>query len=231
MLNDIKHDLQRLANPKKAKILSGFFKTGKGQYGEGDIFLGITVPEQRKTAKKYTSLTLGEIQELLSSGIHEHRLTALFVLIDKYKKSDSVGKKEIFEFYLNNTKKINNWDLIDLSAEKILGAYLLEKNKSILYKLAKANNLWEKRIAVLSTFQFIKNNKFEDTFKIAELLLNNNHDLIHKAVGWMLREIGKRNQAAEEQFLKKHYKEMPRTMLRYAIERFDENKRRFYFGK
>src|SRR3989344_8720240 len=155
MLNEIKHDLQKLANPKKAKILSGFFKTGKGQYGEGDIFLGITVPEQRKIAKKYTSLTLREIQELLSSDIHEHRLTALFVLIDKYKKSDSIGKKEIFEFYLNNTKKINNWDLIDLSAEKILGTYLLEKDKSILHTLAKSNNLWEKRIAILSTFQFI----------------------------------------------------------------------------
>ena len=231
MLNEIKHDLQKLANPKKAKILSGFFKTGKGQYGEGDIFLGITVPEQRKIAKKYTSLTLREIQELLSSDIHEHRLTALFVLIDKYKKSDSIGKKEIFEFYLNNTKKINNWDLIDLSAEKILGTYLLEKDKSILHTLAKSNNLWEKRIAILSTFQFIKNNKFEDTLKIAELLLDDNHDLIHKAVGWMLREIGKRNQAAEEQFLKKHCKEMPRTTLRYAIERFDENKRKLYLGK
>ena len=221
----IKQDLQKLKDPEKAEILSRFFKTGKGEYGEGDIFLGIKVPEQRKIAKNY-NLSLKEIQELLSSNIHEYRLTALFILISKYKKSD---KKQIVNFYLKNTKNINNWDLVDISAPKILGDYLLDKDKSVLYNLAKSNNLWERRIAILSTFTFIRNNQFEDTLNISEILLNDKHDLIHKAVGWMLREIGKKDQEIEENFLDKHYKNMPRTMLRYAIEKFEENKRKFYF--
>jgi 3-methyladenine DNA glycosylase AlkD len=231
MLNQIKTDLKNLRNPEKAKVLQKFFKTGKNQYGEGDIFLGINVPEQRKIAKKYSDLTLKELKKLLSSKIHEHRLTSLLILIIKFNKTDEHGKKEIVNFYLNNTNYINNWDLVDLSADKILGKYLLDKDKSILYKLAKSDNLWERRIAIISTFAFIKNNNFKDTLKIAELLLEDDHDLIHKAVGWMLREIGKRDQKIEEIFLKKHYKKMPRTMLRYAIERFDENKRKFYLKK
>jgi len=226
----IKKDLQKLANPKQAEILQRFFKTGKGEYGEGDIFLGIKVPEQREVAKKY-DLTLEEIQDLLSDKVHEYRLTALFILVNKYKKSDKKNKKEIFDFYLKNTKSINNWDLVDLSAPNIVGDYLLDKDKSILYKLAKSDNLWEKRIAVLATFAFIKDNQFEDAFKISEILLKDNHDLIHKAVGWMLREIGKRNLEAEERFLNNHYKKMPRTMLRYAIERFPESKRKYYLKK
>ena len=225
----IKKDLQKLANPKQAEILQRFFKTGKGEYGEGDIFLGIKVPEQREVAKKY-DLTLEEIQDLLSDKVHEYRLTALFILVNKYKKSDKKNKKEIFDFYLKNTKSINNWDLVDLSAPNIVGDYLLDKDKSILYKLAKSDNLWEKRIAVLATFAFIKDNQFEDAFKISEILLKDNHDLIHKAVGWMLREIGKRNLEAEERFLNNHYKKMPRTMLRYAIERFPESKRKYYLN-
>jgi len=225
----IKKDLQKLANPKQAKLLQRFFKTGKGEYGEGDIFLGIKVPEQRKIAKKYSDLTLKYIQELLSSKIHEHRLVALFILVDKYKQAKN--KKELVDFYLKNTKYINNWDLVDLSAPNIVGDYLLDKDKSILYKLAKSDNLWEKRIAVLATFAFIKDNQFEDAFKISEILLKDNHDLIHKAVGWMLREIGKRNLEAEERFLNNHYKKMPRTMLRYAIERFPESKRKYYLKK
>jgi 3-methyladenine DNA glycosylase AlkD len=228
MLDQVKRDLQQLSNPEKAEKLSSFFKTGKGQYGEGDIFLGIPVPEQRKVAKRYRDLPLNDLQILLSSKIHEHRLTALLILISKYAKADDSGKEEIYNFYLKNTENINNWDLVDVSAPKIIGEYLSNKDKSILYKLAKSEDLWERRISILSTFKFIRVNDFEDALNISQLLLNDKHDLIHKAVGWMLREIGKRNQEIEEQFLRKHSKQMPRTMLRYAIEKFDENKRKFY---
>ena len=228
MLSKLKSELEQLSNPSKAKIQSSFFKTNKGQYSEGDIFLGVTVPETRKIANKYLNLQLTEIQQLLSSKIHDHRLIALLILVENFKKSKD---KNIPQFYLQNLKQVNNWDLVDLSADKILGQYLLDKDKSILYKLAQSNNLWERRVAIISTFQFIKNNQFEDTLKISEILLNDKHDLIHKAVGWMLRELGKRNQELEEQFLKKHYKTMPRTMLRYAIEKFDEVKRKQYLSK
>ena len=227
-LDSLKKDIERLSNPSKAKLLQRFFKTGKGEYGEGDIFLGIQVPEQRKIARKYKDLELNEIQELLKSKIHEYRLIALLILVEKYVKS--LNKKEIVDFYLKNTRNINNWDLVDLTSHKILGEYLKDKDRSILFKLAKSKNLWEKRISIISTFAFIRNNDFNDSFKIAELLLKDKHDLIHKAVGWMLREIGKKDQDAEERFLKKYYKTMPRTMLRYAIERFDEKKKRFYMN-
>jgi 3-methyladenine DNA glycosylase AlkD len=231
-LKQIQKDLQRLKNKEKAKILQGFFKTGKGQYGEGDIFLGIIVPLQRKTASNYKDLTLQDIQKLLKSKIHEYRLTALFILIHQYNKADEKKKKKIFNLYLENTNNINNWDLIDLSAPNIVGNYLLDKDRNILYKLANSNSLWEKRISILSTFEFIKNNEYKDTLKISRILLNDNHDLIHKSVGWMLREVGKRvSQQKEEEFLKKHYKNMPRTMLRYAIERFEETKRQSYLKK
>lgn len=226
----VKQDLKKLANPKQAALLQRFFKTGKGEYGEGDIFLGIKVPEQRKIANKY-DLDLKEIQGLLNSKIHEHRLTSLFILIKKYNKSNENERKKIFEFYLRNTKNINNWDLIDLSAPKIVGNYLLDKDRSVLYKLAKSNSLWEKRISILATAAFIVNDEYKDTLRIAEILLNDKHDLIHKGVGWMLREVGKRDQKIEEEFLKKYYKKMPRTMLRYAIEKFEENKRQFYLKR
>jgi len=231
MLNQIKDDLLQLSNPEKAKNLSRFFQTGKGQYGEGDVFLGIAVPEQRRIAKRYLNLPLDDIQELLSSEIHEHRLTALLILVSKYGKADNPGKEEIFRFYLKNTENINNWDLVDLTAPKIVGDYLLNKDTSILFKLAKSNNLWERRIAVLSTFKFIDNNDFEDALSISKLLLHDKHDLIHKAVGWMLREIGKKDQKIEEHFLSKHHMQMPRTMLRYAIEKFEENKRKSYLSQ
>jgi len=231
-IEQIKKDLENLANPEKAKLLQRFFKTAKGEYGEGDIFLGIMVPQQRKVANKHKDLTLNQLQQLLKSNIHEHRLTAIFILVHKYKKTNQKTKKQIFNFYLKNTNRINNWDLIDLSAPNIVGNYLLDKPKDILYKLARSKSLWEKRIAILSTFAFIANNEYKDTLKISEILLNDSHDLIHKGVGWMLREVGKRvSQQKEEQFLKKHYKNMPRTMLRYAIERFPENKRKFYMKK
>ena len=231
MLNQIKKDLLQLGNPEKAKKLSGFFKTGKGQYGEGDVFLGIPVPEQRKVANRYIDLSLDDLQELLRSKIHEYRLTALLILVSKYGKADSSGKDEIFGFYLNNTEYVNNWDLVDSSAPKIVGDYLVNKDRSILFKLAKSSNLWERRIAVLATFMFIRNNDFEDALRISKLLLHDEHDLIHKAVGWMLREIGKRDQAPIEHFLDEYNTQMPRTMLRYAIERFDENKRKFYLAQ
>ncbi|MBI4980108.1 DNA alkylation repair protein [Candidatus Woesearchaeota archaeon] len=231
MLISLQQDLAKLADAEKAELYAKFFKTGKGEYGEGDKFLGIVVPEQREAAKKYSKLSLSELQQLLSSNIHEYRLTALFILINKYQKATETEKKELFDFYLKNTKNINNWDLVDSSAPYIVGDYLLDKGdtkKSILYQLAKSVNLWERRIAILSTQAFIRKEQFDDTLKIAEILLNDNHDLIHKAVGWMLREIGNRNQEVEEEFLKKHYTTMPRTMLRYAIEKFEENKRKPY---
>ncbi|MBU2562748.1 MAG: DNA alkylation repair protein [Nanoarchaeota archaeon] len=226
MLKNLQKDLENLANPKQAEILQRFFKTGKGGYGEGDIFLGIKVPFQRKVAKNYSELGLNELQKLLNSKIHEHRLTGLIILENKYKKLEN--KKNIFDFYLKNTQKINNWDLVDLSAPNIIGDFLLDKDRDILVQLAKSQNLWEKRIAIVSTFSFIRNNQFKDTLKISEILLNDSHDLIHKAVGWMLREVGKKEVKVLEEFLKKHYKNMPRTMLRYAIEKFEEGRRKEY---
>ncbi len=220
----VKSDLRLLSDPKKAQILSRFFKTGKGQYGEGDIFLGISVPNQRKVARKYSDLELNELQKLLNSKIHEHRLTSILILVDKYKKD----RKIIFDFYLKNTKNINNWDLVDLSAPNIVGNFLLNSNRKVLYKLVRSNNLWEKRIAILATAAFIKNNDFEDILKISKILINDKHDLIHKALGWMLREVGKKDQEVLEKFLNDHCRQMPRTMLRYAIERFEENKRKSY---
>ena len=224
-------EFKKISNPRQAKVLQRFFKTGKGEYGEGDIFLGVKVPDQRKIANKFSELSLKDLEELLKSEIHEYRMTALLVLIKQYEKADEEDKKKIFDFYLKNSRNINNWDLVDISAPKIVGDFLLDKSKSILYKLAKSNNLWEKRIAIISTIAFIRNNEFDDTLKISKILLKDQHDLIHKAVGWMLREVGKRDQKVEEEFLKKHYSKMPRVMLRYAIERFEEKKRKFYLEK
>ena len=226
----VKRELEKLKNPEKAKVLSRFFKTGKGEYGEGDIFLGVNVPEQRKIAKKYRDAGFRELKNLLSSGIHEHRLTALLILVEKYKAADENMKNQVADFYITNLTSVDNWDLVDLSADKILGDYFFDKDKSIFYKLAKSGNLWERRASIVATFNFIRKGKFDETLRIAELLLSDKHDLIHKAVGWMLREIGKRDQEVEENFLRKHHKKMPRTMLRYATERFSENKRRFYLS-
>ncbi len=228
MLNEIKKELESKADKEKAKIYQRFFKTGKGEYSEGDVFIGLTVPQQREIAKKYINLELNDVKVLLGNKIHEYRLTGFLILVYKFEKEN---QKEIYNFYLENLQHANNWDLIDCIADKIVGKYLIDKDKKILYDFAKSDNLWKKRISIISTFEFIKNNKFGDTLKISEILLNDKHDLIHKAVGWMLREIGKRNLKTEEEFLKKHYKKMPRTMLRYAIERFDGDKRRFYLNK
>jgi 3-methyladenine DNA glycosylase AlkD len=228
MLNKLIEDLQKLGSPEKAEILQRFFKTGKGQYGEGDIFLGIMVPEQRKLARKYSDLSLPKIQELLKSKIHEHRLVGLIILNEKYKKSDERNRANIFNFYLKNTKKINNWDLVDLSAPNIVGDFLSDKKKKILYDLASSENLWEKRISIIATSSFIRKSEFEDALRISRILMGDSHDLIHKAVGWMLREIGKKDLETLERFLREHYKSMPRTMLRYSIERFPEDKRKKY---
>jgi 3-methyladenine DNA glycosylase AlkD len=228
---EIKKELNSLKNPAKAAILQRFFKTGKGEYGEGDIFLGITVPEQRKVAARYKDLPLKKIKELLESNIHEHRLTGLMILVFKFKKAKEEEKKEIFDFYLNHTGRINNWDLVDLSSPNIVGEWLLFKDKDIIYKLAFSANFWERRIAAVSTLRFIKENSLDDTFAVAELLLKDEHDLIHKAVGWMLREAGKKDQKKLEAFLDKNSQKMPRTMLRYAIEKFTEEKRKHYLGK
>jgi len=199
-----------------------------GEYGEGDVFVGVTVPELRKLAKEYKTITLKEVKHLLRSPIHEERLLSLFLLIHRYSKGDEPEKKRIFELYLKNTNFINNWDLVDSSAGHIVGAFLFNKSKKPLYDLVKSDNLWERRISIISTFYFIKNNQFSDTLKISKILLPDKEALIHKAVGWMLREVGKRDISIEEPFLKKHYKNMPRTMLRYAIEKFPELKRQLY---
>ncbi len=227
-LEQLKLTLKKTANPKKAKDLQWFFKTGSGEYAEGDIFIGIVVPTLRKISKDFYELSLDSISELLSSPIHEERLISLFILIQKFNKSTDAEKEKIFNLYLKKTKHINNWDLVDLSAPQIAGNFLFNKNHDILLKLAKSQLLWERRISIIATFYFIKNIEFDSTLKIAEILLLDKHDLIQKAVGWMLREIGKRDFKTEEKFLKIHYKNMPRTMLRYAIEKFPENLRQDY---
>jgi 3-methyladenine DNA glycosylase AlkD len=228
----LRKELESLADKKQTTNLQRFFKTGPGEYGEGDVFLGLKVPVQRQVAKKHKELSLADIQQLLSSKIHEHRLIALLILMQKFDTAEENAKKKIFELYLKNTANINNWDLIDLSAPNIIGAYLLDKPRDILYKLAKSSSIWEKRIAMLATFEFIAEGETKDALAIAEILVNDKHDLIQKAVGWMLRELGKRvSQDEEEKFLRKYYKTMPRTALRYAIERFDEKKKDFYMRK
>lgn len=230
---EIEKVIENSANPEKAKLLGRFFKTGKGEYGQGDLFLGIMVPVQREIAKKFKNLPIKEIEKLIDSKIHEKRMIGLFILIDKYKKADENDKREIFDFYLKkaNENKVNNWDLVDLSAPNIVGSFLIDKDRKILYKLVKSDKLWERRIAVLGTFAFIRHNDFQDSLKMAEMLMNDEHDLIHKAVGWMLREIGKRNEKILQNFLDKNCSRMPRTMLRYAIERLPEKMSKDYLNR
>ena len=229
MVKEIEKDLKAVSSKDKADHCARFFKTGKGEYGEGDLFAGINNPDIRTLAKKYyKEMSFEDIGYFLAHEIHEYRMFSLICLTHKFEKGDEREKKKIYDIYLRNTKHINNWDLVDLSAYKIVGKYLLDKDRTILYELANSKDMWEQRIAIISTFEFIRNNDLEDTFKISEILLNHEHDLIHKAVGWMLREAGKRDLEREEKFLKKHYKNMPRTMLRYAIEKFEEGKRQGY---
>jgi 3-methyladenine DNA glycosylase AlkD len=225
---DIRKLLNELKNPEKAKILQRFFKTGPGEYGEGDVFLGVTVPQLRMVSKECDVAAIGEAEALLQSPIHEERLLALLILIRKYGREDESGKRAIYSLYLKSTRWINNWDLVDLSAPNIVGDYLMTRSRKPLYRLARSSLLWERRVAILATFRFIREGEFGDTLGISKILLRDEEDLIQKAVGWMLREVGKRDLAAEESFLKEHYRRMPRTMLRYAIERFPAAKRELY---
>jgi len=229
-LSDLKRKVKKISNPAQAKNLQRFFKTGKGLYGEGDIFAGIMVPQSRKLAQEFSNLPFSDLDQLIKSKIHEERLIALLILVHNFEKTEYKGRKKIFDFYLKNTKYINNWDLVDLSAPRVVGNYLLNKPRAVLYKLVKSKNLWERRIAVLATFMFIKNNQFKDSLEISKILLSDSHDLIHKAVGWMLREVGKKSLNVELKFLNKYSKKMPRTTLRYAIERFPENLRKKYLN-
>jgi 3-methyladenine DNA glycosylase AlkD len=229
-LNELKKIIASSANKKHAEVMQRFFKTGKGEYGEGDKFVGIKVPVQRKIALRFYNLELTDLQKLLKSPVHEERLISLLILVNKYRRGHEKVKERIFKFYLKNRKRINNWDLVDLSAPKIVGDFLLDRNKKILFALAHSPNLWERRIAIISTFTFIRNENYKPTVFIAKVLLNDDHDLIHKAVGWMLREIGNRDVQLLEKFLRSRYRNMPRTMLRYAIEKFPEAKRKKYLN-
>lgn len=228
----ILQELLSKRDTRKEEVFVRFFKTGKGQYGECDLFLGISVPETRKIALKYKNLSLEKIQKLLNNKYHECRLAALMILVYQFKKGSDKLKTKIFNFYLKNTKNINNWDLVDLSVYHIVGDYLLHKDKKILYKLAKSKNLWERRMSIVSTFAFIKNGELDDTFNITKILISDKEDLIHKACGWMLREAGKRVSEKElVSFLEDNSLNMPRTMLRYAIERLPKPKRQYFLKK
>ena len=227
-VQDIQKRLQKLGDKKRAAISQRFFKTGPGEYGEGDKFIGIRVPVLRALVKEYADLSVAQILILLRSHIHEERLLALLLLVDSFSKGDDAARTSIYELYLKNTEFVNNWDLVDSSAEHIVGAYLMDRSKAVLYRLAESEDMWERRISVISPFHFIKRHEFSETLKVSKMLLFDRQDLIHKATGWMLREIGKRQLQTEESFLKAHYKNMPRTMLRYAIEKFPEQKRQRY---
>jgi 3-methyladenine DNA glycosylase AlkD len=226
MLQKLILGIHSLRNPEKAKVMQGFFKTGPGEYGEGDIFLGLSVPKQRVLAKKYLGLNFLNIQKLLDSKIHEHRMVGVLILVYKFQKEEKTRRGDIFNFYLKNATKINNWDLVDVSSHHIVGGFLSDKRKDVLYELAVSENLWEKRISIVSCYYFIREEEFRDALRIFEMHLGDSHDLIHKAVGWMLREIGKRDEKVLLEFLEKHYSKLPRTTLRYAIERFEEGKRK-----
>ena len=227
---EIRKELKKLASVKAARLALRFFKTGAGQYGEGDRFLGVTVPSLRVIAGKYRAMPLAQILPLLRSRFHEERMLALLLLVQKSAAGSEGEKSKIYRLYLANTKYVNNWDLVDTSAAFIVGAYLAEKDKQPLYKLARSKSMWERRISIIATLHLIRNNDFRDALAISLILKNDKEDLIHKAVGWMLREVGNRCLAAEEKFLKQHYQHMPRTMLRYAIEKFPAKKRRAYLA-
>ncbi|NGP88442.1 DNA alkylation repair protein [Fodinibius halophilus] len=227
---EVQQALREKENPERAERSQKFFKTGPGEYGEGDRFLGIPTPQIRNIAKDFNELSLPETEKLLQSEWHEERLCALVIMVHKAEKADETSHKKLFNLYKRNTRYVNNWDLVDSSAHYIVGRYLMDKDRDILYSWAKSDNLWERRIAIISTFYFIHQEEYEDTLALAEILLNDNHDLIHKAVGWMLREIGNRDRKCEKRFLDQHVQQMPRTMLRYAIEKFPEDERQHYLS-
>jgi len=227
----IKRLLRSFASKEKAALLMRFFKTGPGQYGEGDRFLGIMVPQTRQVVKEFRDAPLPAVMKLLRSPWHEERLCALLLLVNKFQRGDDALRKRIFGLYMRNTRHINNWDLVDLSAHKIVGPYLDGGSRALLYRLVRSMNIWERRIAVIATFHYVARSEFRDSLALAEMLLDDDHDLMHKAVGWMLREVGKKDVAVLEGFLKRHHGRMPRTALRYAIERFPEAKRKRYLRK
>jgi 3-methyladenine DNA glycosylase AlkD len=229
-LATLREELYGLADPADAVFLQRFFKTGPGEYGAGDKFLGLRVPALRRLARDYRQLRDEHAIEMLTSSWHEERLLALMLLIDGYGRGDSTRRDRIHDAYLAHTRYINNWDLVDASAASIVGQHLEARAIALLERLARSDDVWERRIAIISTLHFIRQNEFGPTLKIATLLLRDSHDLIHKAVGWMLREVGKRDRRAEDAFLKKHYRVMPRTMLRYAIERHPEKARKQYLA-
>ena len=228
---EIRESLLVFADPEKASVLQGFFKTAKGAYGEGDKFVGIPVPKTRSVAKQYVYVAPEDVLPLLSDAVHECRLLALLIWVAQFPKSDKLRRKRIFDLYLSNTDKINNWDLVDLSAAQIVGGYLEEQDHTPLYRLAQSSLIWEQRISIVSTWQWIRKGRFDDTLAIADILLYNKHDLIRKAVGWMLREVGKKDKIRLCTFLDTRYRDMPRTMLRYAIEKFSPEERRHYMQK
>lgn len=227
---DVLRELRKLGTKERAASSAWYFKTRKGEYGYGDVFTGVTVPEQRKLAKMFSSLSLSEITRLLENKIHEARLTSLIILVEQYKKGNSVARRKIAKFYLAHIKYINNWDLVDTSASNILGQELLNKKREILYLLVKSTNLWERRIAIVASFAFIREGDFADTLNLSGLLLNDKEDLIHKAVGWMLREVGKQSRPTLIRFLNENTSRMPRTTLRYAIEHFSEKERKRFMN-
>lgn len=227
-LATIRRRLRQLGNREDAKVLQWFFKTGPGEYGEGDVFLGIRVPVLRKQEAKYSTACEPVLSGLLHSPIHEERLLALMIMVRQFEQGDAAGRKRLYQFYLANTDRINNWDLVDASAPQIIGGYLLDKPRKPLYRLVRSSSLWERRIAMLATLAFIRNGEFTDTLAIADALLSDREDLMHKAAGWMLREVGKRDRTVLETFLESRCRVMPRTMLRYAIERFPESRRQEY---
>jgi len=228
--NDVIKELKKLGSPERAKASLWFFKTGKGDYGHGDVFFGVSTPLQRKIAKRSEALPLNELAKLLKNRVHECRFTALVIMVRRFERGDLKEKERVAKFYIAHRKHVNNWDLVDSSASYILGRHLLDKERSILFRFARSKDLWERRIAVISTAAFIREGDLSDTFRISEMLLKDKHDLIHKAAGWMLREAGNRSRQAEEAFLKKYAPVMPRTMLRYAIEKFPEKKRKSYLS-
>lgn len=221
----ITNRLQALSDAEKREIFPKFFKAGKGEYGEGDRFLGVTVPNIRAIAKLHKDISIEEIRELLQSEWHEVRFCALIIMVEKSKKKDEVLRKELFNLYLSQTKRINNWDLVDLSCRFIIGEYLLDKSRDILYQLAQSSLLWDNRIAIVSTYAFIRKGQLEDTYALSDLMMHHPHDLMHKAIGWMLREAGKRNPERLYDYVMSHRADMPRTMLRYAIEKFSPKER------
>ncbi|GAB3936597.1 DNA alkylation repair protein [Micromonospora vulcania] len=228
---DVRHDLASLADPRRAEASSRFLQMGPGGYGEGDLAIGVSVPDQRRVAARYwRDLALTETAELLNDGVHEVRLTSLFILVRQFAKGDEEQRGRIFDLVLANTSRINNWDLADSSAPYIVGPWLLDKDRGVLDRLATSNLVWDRRIAIMATFAFIKSGDFDWTFRLSERLLHDPHDLVHKAVGWMLREVGNRDRAAEEEFLARTYRVMPRVMLRYAIEKFEPQRRRAYLS-